>query len=91
MNALLHPVPPERHEIDAPAAPSGGVHEHGHSHGHSHGHAHDGHGHHHHEPAPRSGPSGFSLISLSGWARLGLVLPLLALLWLLTLWAMTHG
>jgi len=29
MNALLHPVPPERYEIDAPAAANGGVHEHG--------------------------------------------------------------
>lgn len=68
-------------------------HPHNHDHGHHHDHAHThDHTHHHHEaPARVAGDGGFSLIALSSLARLALVVPPIAVLWLLALWAMNHG
>ncbi|HRE21536.1 MAG TPA: hypothetical protein PKW21_10955 [Rhabdaerophilum sp.] len=80
MSAHLHPVPPE-------TVASNLAHHH-HEHGHVGEH---GHHHHHHLHAPARKGAGFSLISLSGWARLGLDLPAILILWLLTFWAMTNG
>lgn len=75
----------------APAEPHGHAHP-GHSH-HAHvGHSHAAHDHDHGDTpaASRTGPQ-LSLIALSGFQRLGLVLPAIAALWLLTFWAMSHG
>jgi len=57
--------------------------------------AHHDHAHHHvgHprlQGAPRIEPR-LSLIALSGLQRLGLALPVIGLLWLLTFWAMSHA
>lgn len=72
----------------APAEPH--VHAHAH-HGHVHHHAHHHTGEHHHTQAsPRIEPR-LSLIALSGLQRLGLALPVIGVLWLLTFWAMSHA
>jgi hypothetical protein len=76
---------------------------HGHSHGHSHGHDHH-HGHtaHDHGDKPaavgipamraeRADPPRLSLMALSAGQRLLLVTPVIAALWLLTLWALRDG
>ncbi len=76
-------------------------HAHGHDHhdhahhdhaGHSHGHASL---HRHEAGAPHAtrtaGTPRLSLIALSGLQRLLLVAPAIALLWLLTFWAMSNG
>jgi len=60
------------------------AHSHDHVHGHSHGPAHA----HSHGPAHRhpAATPAFSLLRLSVWQRLAIVLPLAALLWAGTLW-----
>jgi hypothetical protein len=59
-----------------------GDHDHAHSHGHNHGHeARDA----------RPAEAGFSLLALSSLQRLALAAPPVALLWLLTLWALNNG
>lgn len=59
----------------------GEAHRHSHSHTHSHG---AGHLH----PAAKPAPS---LLRLSAWQRLGIVLPLAVLLWAATLWVIQGG
>ena len=68
---------------------------------HGHDHQHHGHAHSHEGHAvaaelitaarPRTLLPRFSLIALSGLQRLMLALPAIAVLWLLTLWAVTDG
>jgi hypothetical protein len=72
--------------------PIGSAHRHDATHGHDdHAHAHPhAHGHAHPLP-PRLAAPPLSLIALSGWTRLALILPAIALLWLLTLLVTSHG
>lgn len=67
-------------------------HHHDHGHGQAaHMHAPHTHARHAHEHAAAPAPAGgFSLLALSGLARLGLALPPIGALWLLMLWA-RHG
>jgi len=82
------PVAPA--ETDAlPAAPA---HRHAHEHGHVHSHA-PAHPHHHHAPGHRhpAARPGFSLMLLSAWQRLALVLPLAVLIWAAALAVIWYG
>lgn len=66
---------------------------HRHAHGQDRGHDH-GHNHHHHRDTAQQPASVLprrSLLALSGGMRLLLVLPLIALLWALTFWAVNGG
>ncbi|MFN3482683.1 MAG: hypothetical protein ACK4YX_06660 [Rhabdaerophilum calidifontis] len=67
----------------------------GHDAVHDHDHHHHDQDHHRHDHArvirPRRSAPPLSLIALSGWTRLALVLPAIALLWLLTLRVTNHG
>jgi len=74
-----------------PTPPRGGRdHAHSHDHGHRGHHHHDGHHHHTGHRHPPARPSA-SLLRLSAWQRLAIVLPVGALLWAAALAVIAGG
>jgi hypothetical protein len=85
-NALPAAAPHDHASKHAPNHVPNHVHGHHRAHGHQHSH-----GHQHHDTPATAAAGGFSLLALSSLARLALVVPPVALLWLLTAWAMNNG